>query len=86
MPSGSILGETALGDQDVQVAIEIQVTAEGVRDHDNHEPDAVFLPSPLLQHVRTQNGQIMQEMPVALEQRPEHIRHGQADVGVGNIG
>ena len=59
MPSGSILGEAALGDQDVQVGIEIQVTAEGVRDHDNHESDAVFLARPLLQHLRAQDGQIM---------------------------
>ena len=41
------------------MAIEIQVTAEGVRDHDNHESDAVFLPRPLLQHLRAQDGQIM---------------------------
>ena len=58
-PSGPILGEATLGNQDVQVAVEIQVTAEGVRDHGNHQPDAVGLPCPLLQHLRAQDGQII---------------------------
>ena len=68
------------------MAVEIQVAAEGVRDHDDHEPDAIFLPSPLLQHLRTQDRQIVQEMPVSLKQRPEHIRHGEGNVSVRDVG
>ena len=59
---------------------------EGVGDDHDHQPAAVFLPRPLLQHLRAQDGQIVEEMSVPLEQRPEHIRHGEADVGVRNVG
>ena len=40
----------------------------------------------LLQYLRPQNGKIVKEMPVPLKYRPEHIRHGQADVGVRDVG
>ena len=32
-----------------------------------------------------QDGKVVNEMPVPPKQRPEHIGHGQADVGVGDI-
>ena len=70
----------------MQVAVEIQMSAERMRDDHDHQPNAVLLPSPLLQHLRAQNGQVVQEMPVPLEQRPEHLRHGEADVGVRDVG
>ena len=38
------------------------------------------------QHLRSQDGKIVKEMPVPPEQRPEHVRHGQADVGVRDVG
>ena len=68
------------------MAVEVQVASEGVWDHDEDQPDAVCLPRPLLQYLRAQDRQVVQEMSVLLEQRPEHIRHGQADVGVGDVG
>ena len=49
------------------------------------QPDTVFLPRPLLQHLRAQDGKIVKEMPVLPEQRPEHIRHGETDVGVREV-
>ena len=70
----------------MQVAIEVQVPAKRVRNDDDHQPDAVFLSRPLLQHLRSQDGKIVKEMPVPPEQRPEHVRHGQADVGVRDVG
>ena len=54
----------------MQVAVEVEVTAEGVRNHDDYQPDAVFLPRPLLQHLCAQDRQIVQEVPVSPEQRP----------------
>ena len=68
------------------MAVEVQVAAKGVGNNHDHQPDAVFLPCPLLQHLRTQDGKIVKEMPVLPKQRPEHIRHGEADVGVGDVG
>ena len=68
------------------MAVEVEMTAEGVRDHDDHQANAVFLSRPLLQHLRAQDGEIVQEMPVPPEQRPEDIGHGQADVGIRDVG
>ena len=68
------------------MAVEVQVASKRVRDDHDHQPDAIFLLRPLLQDLRAQDGKAMEEMSVPLEQRPEHIRHGQADVGVGDIG
>ena len=36
--------------------------------------------------LRPQDGKIVKEMSVPPEQRPEYVRHGQADVGVRNVG
>ena len=67
------------------MAVEIEVPAEGVGDDHDHQPDAVLLPSPLLQDLGAQHRQIVEEMSVPSEQRPEHVRHGEADVGIGDV-
>jgi len=36
------------GDEYVQVAVEVQMAPEGVRDHHDHQLDPVFLSTPLL--------------------------------------
>jgi hypothetical protein len=86
VPACSVLTQAAVGDQDVQMAVEVQVTPEGVGDHNNQQPDSVFLSRPLLQDLGAQDRKIVEEMPVLLEERPKAVRHGQGDVGVRNLG
>ena len=61
-PAAPILFEAALGDQDVQVTVEVQVAAKRVGDDHDQQPDPVLLPGPLLQHLAPEDGKIMEEV------------------------
>ena len=85
-PAGAVVLEAALGDENVQVTIEVEVAAEGMRDDHDHQPHAVFPAGPLLQHLRAEHRQVVQKMPVPPEDWPEHVRHREADMGIGDVG
>ena len=57
------------------MAVEVEVTSKGVRDDHDYQPDAIFLPRPLLQHLRAQHGQIVEEMPAGegIERVPREV-------------
>ena len=68
LPPGRAVGiETAFGEEQMEVAIEVQFAPKGMRDHQNHQPHAVCVAGPMFDHFGSQNRQIVQEVAVLLE-------------------
>ena len=85
-PGRAVGIEPAFGHEHVQVAIEVQVAPEGMRDHQDHQPHAVGPANPLLDDLGPQGRQVMEQLSVVLEDWPEHVRHREADVVVRDVG
>ena len=58
----------------MQVAVEVQVVTEGKGDHDDQQLDAVCLARPPLQDLCTQDGQIVEEVPVVTAAPHDAVR------------
>ena len=87
LPPGRAVGiEPAFGDEHMQVAIEVEVAAKGMRDDHHHQSHAVGPAGPLLDDLGPQDRQVMEQVAVVLEDWPEHVRHREGDMGVGDIG
>ena len=54
----------------MQVAVEVEVAPEGVRDHHHHQSHAVGPAGPLLDDLGPQDRQVMEQLPVVLEDWP----------------
>jgi hypothetical protein len=93
-----ILGEAYVRDQlapalvkvhgrnkDVEVRVEVQVAAEGVTDHEHHDARAVVLFSPIFKNARTYGGEIVEQSPIPLKDRPEVTMHREVDAGKRNV-
>src|SRR6266851_3762666 len=70
----------------MQVRIEVKVSAEGVTNDQYHQSGPVHIFGPLLDNGCTQGRQIIEEMTIAEEDRPEHVRHSKHDSGELHIG
>ena len=84
-PRFSVSIEPAFGDEHVQVTIEVQVATEGMWDHQDHQPRAVYPPGPLFDNLGPQDRKVVEQVAVLPEQGPEHIWHREADVGIGSV-
>ena len=70
----------------MQVAVEVEVATEGMQDHHHHQSHAVFPAGPLLDDLGPQDRQVMEQVAVVPEDWPEHVRHREGDMGVGDVG
>jgi hypothetical protein len=69
----------------MQVRVEFQVAAKGVRnDHDEHR-HAIFHIYPLLNYVRPKRWQVVEEVAVSFEDIPKLSGHGKDDSRIGNV-
>ncbi len=68
LPPGRAVGiETTLGDEDVQMTIEVQMATEGMGDHQDHQPQAVCVAGPMLNGLGPQDRQVVEKMAVLPE-------------------
>src|SRR5712692_8726082 len=65
--------------------IEIQTSAEGVRYHHNQHTNTISSLHPLLYHLGSECGQVVEVMTVLLKDWPEDIRHSKDDAYIRNI-
>ncbi len=70
----------------MQVTIEVQVATKRVWNHQDHQPHAVCPPGQTFDDLGPEGRQVMEQVAVVPEQGPEHIRHGEGDVGIGCVG
>ena len=61
----------------MKVRVEVQMTAKGMADDHDHGFRSAFRLDPVLNDVRAQHVQIIQQMPILPEGWPEHVRHGE---------
>lgn len=84
-PSAGRLLQSSARNQDVKVTVEFQVSSERVlNDHDQHSRSVPHI-DPLLDYSGTESGQVVKEVTVLLEDRPEFSRHGENDARVWNV-
>src|SRR5215467_13769829 len=81
-PPPSRFFESAPGNQYVKVSVEFQVAAEGVRNNHDERLCSVLHADPLLKHASPEVRQIVEEVSVTLEDRPEFSRHREDDTGI----
>ena len=63
----------------------VKSSSKGVLDNDNVKAHPVSIPGVLLEHGRTQHGQIVLQMTMSLKDGPEDIRHGQNNAHKGDV-
>src|SRR5207237_7804885 len=72
--------------QNVEMAIEIEVSAEGVWHHHNQQPNTIFGFHQLRDDCGSQRRQVVKQMVVLLKYGPENARHRKNKTGIRNIG
>lgn len=68
------------------MAVEFEVSPEGVRNYRHQKSCSVSLPYPSLYDFRSQDGKVIEQMAVCPEYGPEVVGHGQHHMGVWNLG
>jgi hypothetical protein len=69
----------------MKVCIEIQVPSEGVLHYQDKRRYSEPVFHPLQHRLTTDRSQVVQQVPVVLENAPENIRHGEDKTGIGGI-
>lgn len=70
----------------MQVSIEFQVAAKGMRNDNDEHGNAIFHIYPLLNYVSTKHWQVVEEMAVSFEDAPKLSGHRKNDSRIGNVG
>ena len=68
------------------MAIEIQVSAEGVRHYHDQQANTIFVFYPLLYDRGSECGQVVEQMAILLKDRPQNAGHRKNEAGIRNIG
>src|ERR1039457_3254185 len=85
-PAAFRLLHTAGRDQDMEMRIEIQTTAEGMLHHHNQHANTISGFHPLLYHRGSERRHIMEQMAVLLKDWPESIWHSEHDACIWDVG
>src|SRR5207237_721469 len=85
-PAAFRLPQTTGRDQNVEMGIECQMSAKGVRHHHNNQANPVFGLRPLLYHPCAKNGKVLEQIAVLLKDRPENIWHCKHHADVWDVG
>jgi hypothetical protein len=78
-PAAGRFLESSCGKQDVEVAVEFQVSSKCVLYNNNEDISSILHVDPLLDHGSTKGGQVVKEVTVLPKDRPEFARHGEHD-------
>lgn len=85
-PSALRFSETPCGDKNMKMCVEGKMAPERMRHDHNHHASTIPSLHPLLNYRGSEGRQVVQKMPILLEEWPQNIGHGQTDAHIRNIG